>query len=87
MRAFLADGRARVVALRPSRTVRWSGCSLKRDAYLAAGARELWLADPQSATVTAVRPDGRQQTVEHGDRLISPLLPVFAVDVARVFLT
>ena len=59
----------------------------KRDVYLAAGARELWLADPQSATVTAVRPDGRQQIVGHGDRLMCPLLPGFAVDVARVFLT
>ncbi len=59
----------------------------KRDAYLAAGARELWFADPQSATVTAVRPDGRQQTVGHGDRLISSLLPGLAVDVERVFLT
>jgi Uma2 family endonuclease len=59
----------------------------KRDVYLAAGVRELWLADPQSATVTAVRSDGRQQIVGHGDRLISRLLPGFAVDVARVFLT
>ena len=59
----------------------------KRDVYLAAGARELWLADPQSATITAVRPDGRQGTVGHGDRLTSPLLPGFTVDVARIFLT
>jgi Uma2 family endonuclease len=59
----------------------------KRDVYLAAGARELWLADPESAMVTAVRPDGRQQNLGHGDRLISPLLPGFAVDIARVFLT
>jgi Uma2 family endonuclease len=58
----------------------------KRNAYLAAGARELWLADPQSATVTAVRPDGRQQTVGHSDWLTSSLLPGFAVDVASVFL-
>jgi Uma2 family endonuclease len=59
----------------------------KRDVYLAAGARELWRADPQASTVTVVRPDGREQTVGHGDRLISPLLPGFALDVARVFLT
>ena len=49
----------------------------KRDVYQAAGARELWLADPQAATVTAVRPDGREQTVGRR-RLISPLLPGFA---------
>jgi Uma2 family endonuclease len=59
----------------------------KRDMYLAAGARELWLADPQSGTVTVVRPDGRQEIVGRGDRLTSPLLPGFAVDIAGVFLT
>ncbi len=58
----------------------------KRDVYLAAGAHELWLADPQSATVTVVRPDGRQQTVADGEQLTSPLLPGFAIDVAHVFL-
>jgi Uma2 family endonuclease len=57
----------------------------KRDVYLAAGTRELWLADPQAATITVVRPDGRHQTARHGDRLTSPLLPGFAVDLARVF--
>jgi Uma2 family endonuclease len=59
----------------------------KKDAYLAAGARELWLADPQAATITALRPDGRQQTVGRGDQLRSLLLPGFALDVARIFLT
>ena len=58
----------------------------KKDAYLAASARELWLADPQVATITAMQPDGRQQTVGRGDRLTSPLLPGFAVEVARIFL-
>jgi Uma2 family endonuclease len=58
----------------------------KRDVYVAAGVRELWLADPGSATVTAVRPDGRQETVGDGDRLTSPLLPGFAVEIARLFL-
>jgi len=58
----------------------------KKDAYLAAGARELWLADPQAATITAIQPDGGQHTVGRGDPLTSPLLRGFAVDVARVFL-
>ena len=58
----------------------------KRDMYLEAGIRELWLADPQSATVMAVRPDGHEATIGHGDALRSPLLPGFAVDLARVFL-
>ncbi len=59
----------------------------KKDAYLAAGARELWLADPQAATITAIQPDGRQQTVGRVDELTSPLLPGFVLEVARVFLT
>ena len=58
----------------------------KKDAYLAAGVRELWLADPQAATITAIQPDGRQQTVGRGDQLSSPLLRGFALEVARVFL-
>jgi hypothetical protein len=59
----------------------------RKDAYLVAGARELWLADPQAATVTAMQPDGRQQTVGSGDQLSSPLLPGFILEVARIFLT
>jgi Uma2 family endonuclease len=58
----------------------------KKDAYLAAGARELWLADPEAATITAMQPDGRQQTLSRGGRLNSPLLPGFVLEVARVFL-
>jgi Uma2 family endonuclease len=59
----------------------------KKDAYLAAGARELWLADPQVATITTMQPDGRQQPLGRGDELTSPLLPGFVVEVARVFVT
>jgi len=69
-----------------SAATRANDLGAKRDVYLAAGVRELWLADPQSATVITVRPDGRQQTVGRGDRLTSPLLPGFALDIARVFL-
>ena len=57
----------------------------KRDMYLGAGIRELWLTDPQSGTVTAVQPDGHEETFGRGDPLRSPLLPGFAVDLARVF--
>lgn len=70
-----------------SPATRTNDLGAKRDIYLAAGVRELWLADPQSATVITVRLDGRQQTVGRGDRLASPLLHGFALDIARVFLT
>jgi Uma2 family endonuclease len=59
----------------------------KRDVYLAAGVRELWFADPESATMTAVRPDGHRETFGQGDRFGSALLSGFALDVSRVFLT
>lgn len=54
----------------------------KRDAYLAAGVRELWLADPGTATVTAVDAAGGQRRVTQNGRLTSPLLPDFAWEVA-----
>ena len=59
----------------------------KKDAYLAAGARELWLADPQAATITTMQPDGRQQMLGRDDELTCQLLPGFVLEVARVFLT
>lgn len=58
----------------------------KKDTYLAAGVRELWLADPQTATITLMQSNDRQQKVARGDQLASPLLPGFAVEVASVFL-
>lgn len=73
-----------VEVLSPSTRVNDLGA--KRDVYLAAGARELWLADPASATVTTVQPGARQQTIGYGERLMSPLLPGFVVALADVFL-
>jgi Uma2 family endonuclease len=70
-----------------SPATRINALGAKKDAYLAAGAGELWLADPQAATITAMQPDGRQQTVGRSDELSSPLLPGFVLEVARVFLT
>jgi Uma2 family endonuclease len=58
----------------------------KRDIYLAASACELWLADPASGTVTVVRPDDREEIFGRGDRLMTPLLLGFAVDITRAFL-
>ncbi len=88
-RPALAQGALEVVpdlvveVLSPATRVNDLGA--KRDVYLLAGTHEMWLTDPQSATITVVRPDGREQTFAQGDLLISPLLPGFAVDVARVF--
>jgi Uma2 family endonuclease len=57
----------------------------KRDVYLTAGVRELWLADPRELTITTVRVDGHETRHGRGERLASPLLPGFAVDVAAIF--
>lgn len=70
-----------------SPATRTNDLGVKRDVYLAAGARELWLADPEAATLTAARPDDRDDILGRGDRLTSPLLPGFGLDVAHVFLT
>ncbi len=53
---------------------------------MATGVRELWLADPEAATIVAVAPDRDSRTIGRGDRLSCRLLPGFTLDVARVFL-
>jgi Uma2 family endonuclease len=68
-----------------SPATRTNDLGAKKDAYLVAGVRELWLADPQVAAITVMQPDGRRRTVGRGDQLISALLPGFAAEVARVF--
>lgn len=55
----------------------------KRERYLAAGVRELWLVDPASRSVTVVDADGR--TTVAGEMCRSLVLPGFAVPVAALF--
>ncbi len=64
----------------------------KRDTYESGGLPELWLVDTQAEVVTAHRrsaPDADafdvQLAVGSGERLTSPLLPGFALDVAKLF--
>jgi Uma2 family endonuclease len=73
-----------VEVLSPSN--RWSEISRKIDQYFAAGARMVWIVDPQSRSVTVhpaaershtVSPDG---TLEGGD-----VLPGFRLPVAELF--
>ena len=54
----------------------------KPQIYLAAGVRELWLVDPETAEVTVTGPAGSQGV---GDRLASPLLPHFEIELDRLF--
>ena len=55
----------------------------KRDAYLAAGVRELWLVDPVVQVVTIVDADGAER--DSGPRCESGAIPGFAVDTASLF--
>lgn len=59
----------------------------KREAYLTAGIREIWLTDPQAGSLIAVTGDGGQRTFTTGDRLSSGLLPGLALELAGVFRT
>ncbi len=63
----------------------------KRAAYLRAGVRELWLADPGERTLTRVLADpgrsvdGAQETLTASDTLTSKLLPGFTLPLAHAF--
>ena len=63
----------------------------KRELYMWAGVRELWLVDPDERTLTRVladparSADGAAQTLTAGDTLTSELLPGFALPLAQAF--
>ncbi len=56
----------------------------KRDRYLAAGVRELWLIDPAQRAVLIVDASGERSLTDR-DELRSPLLAGFAMHVAELF--
>jgi len=73
-----------VEVLSPS--TRANDLGVKRELYMRAGVRELWLVDPDARTVTRVRPDGESDEVlGEAQVLRSELLQGFALDVARIF--
>jgi Uma2 family endonuclease len=58
----------------------------KRDSYIGAGVRELWLIDPPRRAVLVVDASG-ERPLDDGDELRSPaLLPGFAMPLADLFL-
>ncbi|MCK9250880.1 MAG: Uma2 family endonuclease [Solirubrobacteraceae bacterium] len=59
---------------------------VKTDRYLQAGAQEVWLVDPQRPGARIVRADVAGPPAELGpdDALTSPLLPGFALPLARL---
>ncbi len=65
---------------------------LKRDLYARAGAREYWMVDPDANTVTVFRrttkgafPKVATLRAAAGERLTSPLLPGFAMELRHYF--
>jgi Uma2 family endonuclease len=57
----------------------------KTEEWLAAGAREVWLVNPELQVVRLHRADGTLALLRAADTLTSPLLPGFAVPVADLF--
>jgi Uma2 family endonuclease len=58
----------------------------KRDAYLAAGTKILWIAQPRDRTITVYRRDADVKLFNSSDILTAePHLPGFSVPVAKLF--
>ncbi len=69
-----------------SPATRANDLGVKRDAYIEAGVRELWLADPLARTLTSVQGGAAGEVVlGAGDLLHSEQLSGFALELARVF--
>ncbi len=57
----------------------------KRERYLAAGVRELWLVDPAARSVTIVAADGTEAAA--GERCVSSVLDGFELETASLFVS
>jgi Uma2 family endonuclease len=63
----------------------WRAVHDKVDDWLAFGVREVWIADPERRSVEVRRADGMLAAFTGEAELTSPLLPGFAVALARLF--
>jgi Uma2 family endonuclease len=89
-RPALADGALErvpdlvVEVLSPA--TRANDLGVKREVYVEAGVRELWLADPYARAITGVRGSAAGEAVlNEGDLLHTELLNGFALELTRVF--
>ncbi len=57
----------------------------KRELYLDAGVEELWLTDPDAATVVRVRRGAPDERLKGGDQLESAVFPGLALSLSHVF--
>lgn len=70
-----------VEVLSPSTRLHDLGAKL--DGYLRAGGAEVWTIDTEAATVTVHRPDA--EPVTRSDRLTTPLVPGWTIDLRALF--
>lgn len=68
-----------------SPATRANDLGVKRDHYLAAGVRELWLADSSAKTLTRARPSTADEALSAADTLSSELLNRFSLALSEVF--
>lgn len=68
-----------------SPSTRANDLGIKREIYLDSGVGELWLVDPPARTVTRVRPDTRDQTLDRSVELTSSELPGFSLALGSIF--
>ncbi|MDX2268493.1 MAG: Uma2 family endonuclease [Bryobacter sp.] len=57
----------------------------KRKQFLDAGAKEVWIVEPEIQAIEVYRADGTWQSFEVPQRLHSPLLPGWELDLAAIF--
>jgi Uma2 family endonuclease len=64
----------------------YSDVTIKRNEWLAAGAKLVWIVDPNDRSVTAYQPGKRPSVYEVGDTLPGdPVLPGFSVAISDLF--
>jgi Uma2 family endonuclease len=68
-----------------SKNDRVSEIEAKRDEYLDAGVKEVWLLDPKTRSITIATSSHESLTFQIDDSLTTTLLPGFAVPVAAIF--
>ncbi|GAB4405670.1 MAG: hypothetical protein OHK0021_17610 [Bryobacter sp.] len=57
----------------------------KRKQFLDARAKEIWIEEPEIQAIEVYRADGTWQSFEAPQRLYSPLLPGWELDLAAIF--
>ncbi len=68
-----------------SPATRANDLGVKREMYMTAGVKELWLADPTEQSMTRIAADAPGGETFSGGEFVSALLDGFAIDRSRLF--